>query len=147
MFLGVLLGLSFIARVVSVSEGDTIAVVNAGRTENVRLHGIDCPEPNQPFGSQAKKAISDLILGKDVVVEIKGKDRYGRTLGKVSLNGKDIELELVKRGMAWHFKRHSSEQALAEAEAAARTAGRGLWSDKDAIPPWDWRRGAGRRGR
>lgn len=140
--IGVLaLALAFFGRVVSVTDGDTIAVMNGGRAETVRLEGVDCPERKQPFSAQAKKATSDLVFGKDVVVEVTGKDRYGRTLGRVSVNGTDLSLELVRLGMAWHFKRYSTERGLSEAEVAARTAKVGLWGDARPIPPWEWRKG------
>lgn len=140
MLLGLALALAFFGRVVSVTDGDTIAVMNGGRAETVRLEGIDCPERNQPFSVQARRATSSLVFGKDVVVQVTGTDRYGRTLGRVSVNGLDVSLELVRRGMAWHFKRYSTERALADAEMVARATRVGLWADPKPTPPWSWRR-------
>ena len=136
---------SFAGRVVGVSDGDTISVIHEGRAEKVRLEGIDCPEGGQPFGRRAKQATSDLVFGRDVRVEVRGTDRYGRTIGRVFVGQTDVSLGLVRQGVAWHFKRYSSESALAEAENEARTSRRGLWADGDAIPPWDWRRARPRK--
>lgn len=139
MLLAVSIALAFFGRVVSVTDGDTIAVMNGGKAETVRLEGIDCPERKQPFTTQARQTTSALIFGKDVVVEVTGTDRYGRTLGRISVDGLDVNLELVKRGMAWHFKRYSNERTLADAEVVARSIRVGLWADPKPIPPWEWR--------
>ena len=73
-------------------------------------------------------------------MQLSGQDRYQRHLGTLLLNGQNINLQLVKDGWAWHYKEYSSDQALAQAESSARTAGRGLWEAADAMAPWQWRR-------
>jgi endonuclease YncB( thermonuclease family) len=128
-------------KVVSVYDGDTITVLDDSNQIKVRLEGIDTPEAKQPFGTKAKQALSEMVFGKDVTLEWNEKDRYGRTLGHIHINGKWVNLEMVKQGMAWHYKQYSKDQQLAEAEIAARKAKLGLWSDPKPVAPWDWRKG------
>ena len=130
-------------RVVAVFDGDTIQVIQDRRRTTIRLHGIDCPETDgQPFGQSAKKFASGLLFGKDVTIEKKDTDRYHRTVAVVRLEDKThVNEAIVRAGYAWHYVRYApKDKALAEAEAAARAAKRGLWTGDDPIPPWDWRR-------
>lgn len=126
-------------RVVGVSDGDTITVLVEREQYRVRLEGIDCPESGQDFGRRAKEKTSDLVFGREVRVVVTDHDRYGRTVGRVFVEDLDVNLELVRAGMAWHFIRYSREKALAEAEREARAAKRGLWAQPNPIPPWEWR--------
>lgn len=133
-------------KVVVISDGDTITVLTASTKEyRIRLNGIDAPEKAQPFGQASKKNLSGLIGQQVVSVEWSKQDRYGRTLGKITLNGKDINLEQVKAGMAWHYKKYQNDQLpddrekYAEAENSARSARVGLWQDSNPMPPWGWR--------
>ena len=132
----------FTGRCVGVTDGDTISVMRDGKAVKVRLEGIDCPERKQDFGTKAKQATSDLVFGKDVRVVDNGTDRYKRTIGRVFVGETDVNLELVRAGLAWHYKAYSSEAALAKAEAGARTAQRGLWTAPSPTAPWDFRRGS-----
>jgi micrococcal nuclease len=127
------------AKVVSVHDGDTITVLDAGRQTKVRLEGIDAPELRQPFGSKARDALAALTKGKTVGM-IGGKpDRYGRTVARVEVDGQDVGHRLVSDGLAWHYTRYSRDAALAAAERVARETRRGLWVDARPVPPWDWR--------
>ncbi|MFZ2161924.1 MAG: thermonuclease family protein [Sideroxyarcus sp.] len=133
-------------RVVAVTDGDTVKVLDASNTQwKIRLMGIDAPEKKQAFGARSKSNLSDLIFGKTVVVEYSKKDKYGRTVGKILVNGVDANLEQIKAGMAWHYKKYAKEQAIedretyAQAEEQARAGQRGLWSEAEPVPPWDWR--------
>ena len=106
----------------------------------VRLWGIDCPEKSQAFGQVAKTALSNLVFGKDIDVESRGTDRYGRTLGWIVSNGREVNLEMVKTGMAWWYRQYAPKATeLAAAEQKARAAKVGLWADADPVPPWDFR--------
>jgi len=128
------------ARVVAITDGDTIKVLRDGKQETIRLHGVDCPEGGQPFGTRAKQFTSSLAFGKRVKVIVRDRDRYGRTVAEVVLpNGRSLNRELVRSGLAWHFKRYSDDPVLAQLETQARAARLGLWADQDPIPPWDWR--------
>ena len=92
-------------KVVGVSDGDTITVLDEQKRQHkVRLEGIDAPESSQDFGQRAKQSLSDLVFGKTVTVISSKKDKYGRTLGKVTLDGKDINQEQIDRGMAWFYR-------------------------------------------
>ena len=134
-------------KVVGVADGDTIKVLDATNTQHkIRLQGIDAPEKAQPFGQKSKQSLSQLVYNKQVTVEYQKKDKYGRTLGKVLHNGTDVCLEQIKLGMAWHYKQYESEQTkedretYAQAELATRAQALGLWKDKNATPPWEYRR-------
>jgi endonuclease YncB( thermonuclease family) len=129
-----------IGRVVSVHDGDTLTVLDETNTQiKVRLDAIDAPELGQPFGQAAKRALSEMVFGKNVVVIKKKEDRWGRTIGHVLIDGKDTNLMMLEAGMAWHYKEYDRNKRLAEAEIAAKEASIGLWRDGGAISPWDWR--------
>ncbi len=113
----------------------------------VRLYGIDAPESKQAFGNRAKQENSELVFGKVVRVEVVGKDRYGRSVGRVFVAEVDVNLEMVRRGFAWWYRTYAKKDvALATAEAEAKNAGRGLWADKAPVPPWEFRSSAKRTG-
>lgn len=134
-------------RVVGVSDGDTLTVLDASQHQfKVRLSGIDAPEKGQPFGSQAKDSLSEMVFNKQVVVESSKEDRYRRKVGKVQHGGTDVNLEQVKKGMAWHYTAYAKEQAPADrqayanAEAEAKAQRRGLWRESNQSAPWEFRR-------
>ena len=134
-------------KVVHIADGDTITVLDANNTQHkIRLQGIDAPEKAQAFGQKSKQSLHQLIHSKQVRVEYQKKDKYGRTVGKVVLNGLDVCLEQIKLGMAWHYKQYESEQTkedrdiYAQAELSARANAIGLWKDKQPTPPWEFRR-------
>jgi len=110
-----------------------------GGSFKIRLEGIDCPERGQDFSNIATRFTSSLVFGKIVSIQIKEVDLYGRIMGRVSIRSKDLSLELVKAGLAWHYKKYSSDTRLAQAELQARTGGNGLWILPDPIPPWKYR--------
>lgn len=134
--------------VVGVADGDTVTVLVNGHDQiHVRVMGIDAPEKKQAFGQRSKQAMSDCAFGKQTQVEWSKTDRYGRTVGKVSVDDVDCGLRQIELGLAWHYKAYKREQqpedrkSYAEAEAIARSAERGLWSERDPVPPWDFRHG------
>jgi endonuclease YncB( thermonuclease family) len=133
--------------VVRITDGDTLVVLDVNKVQyKIRLVGIDAPEKKQAYGKKSKENLSELVAGKYVVVEYDKLDRYKRVLGKILLNGKDMNLEQVASGMAWHYKKYQGEQSQAdrveysEAEVDARDTRRGLWQDPDPIPPWEYRK-------
>lgn len=130
----------FTAKVVGVTDGDTIKVLKDRQQITIRLERIDAPEKTQAFGSKAKSALSDLVYGKTVNVLTSSEDRYGRTLARVFINDKDVSESMLIQGMAWHYKEYSDDAALAKLEDDARTSKIGLWADKDAVPPWAFRK-------
>ena len=133
-------------RVVRIVDGDTIVVELQRVRHKVRLSGIDTPERNQPWGDSATREMRRLVAGKGVAVDWYKRDRWGRLIGNVFVDGQDVGLLMVERGMAWHFKRYADEQTPADrdaysaAEKAAQGARRGLWSDPEPVPPWEWRK-------
>ena len=134
----------FTGKVVGVSDGDTITVLYQGNKQyKVRLQHIDCPESAQDFGSKAKKALSAKVFSKVVTVKWDEMDRYKRILGDVYVGKQWVNLEMVKEGMAWHYKYYSKDAAMAAAETKARAAKVGIWSMPNPTPPWDFRRGKG----
>ena len=134
-------------RVVGIADGDTITVLDITNTQHkIRLAGIDAPEKRQPFGNVSKQSLSDLVFGKQVVVNYQKFDRYDRVVGKVFVDGVDANLEQVKRGLAWYFKKYKSELVLDDrldylhAEEDAINARIGLWVEPNPIPPWEFRK-------
>jgi endonuclease YncB( thermonuclease family) len=134
-------------RVIAIADGDTITILDSANTQHrIRLQGIDAPESHQAFGEQSRLSLSEMIFGKDVRVSYQKIDQYGRLVGKIILDGKDINLEQVKAGMAWHYKFYEDEQTpedrelYARAEAEARAARRGLWQDPNPTEPYQFRK-------
>ena len=132
--------LSWSGKCVGVTDGDTIKVMHNGNAEKIRLYGIDCPEKSQPFGKKAKRFASDIVFKKIVEIKPIKKDCYGRTIAWVHVGNKCLNKELVKEGMAWHYKKYSNDADLARLEMQARVYKIGLWINPHAVPPWEWRR-------
>lgn len=133
-------------RVVGVHDGDTVTLLDAGKvTHKIRLSGIDAPELGQAFGRRSKENLSKLVFNKSVIVEWSKKDRYGRTVGKILVDGQDVNLEQVKAGLAWWYRAYAKEQSPEDqgryerAEESAQVSKRGLWGDPNPVPPWEWR--------
>lgn len=131
----------FDAFVLQVVDGDTIDVVPlpGGKETRIRLAGIDAPERAQPHGAEATRALSLAILGREVRIRVEDVDRYGRTVGRVFLEGGDVNHGLVRAGLAWAYRQYTRDAALLEAEATAQSERRGLWTDSNPQPPWAWR--------
>lgn len=133
--------------VIGVIDGDTIDILDESKTTHrIRLAGIDAPERRQAFGARSKQTLSEMVYGEMVTVDTDKMDRYQRYVGKVLLDGRDVNLELVRLGMAWHFKAYEREHPMADrtsysdAENNARQARRGLWRDSNPMAPWEFRR-------
>lgn len=130
-----------VGRVVAIADGDTVTVLDGGNVQHkVRLADIDAPEKAQDFGTKAREALASKVQGREVTVESHGTDRYKRTIGTVLVDGRNVNLEMVAEGWAWHYKAYSKSQEFADAEKAARAAGLGLWAGKNPVPPWEFRR-------
>lgn len=128
-------------KVVKVKDGDTVVILDGFNfMHTIRVADIDCPEKGQPFSKKAKHFVSDEIFGKHVTVKFKNKDRYGRTIGFVFYQDKNLSHELLKNGLAWHYKYFSNDQEMADMEKTARELKIGLWSDKNPIEPYLWRK-------
>jgi endonuclease YncB( thermonuclease family) len=128
------------ARVVAITDGNTLRAVHEGREITVRLRWIDSPETGQRYSSQAKQALGELVGGQVVTVRDFGSDAHGRRLADVVLpDGRNVNRELVRLGWAWWFRKYSRDVTLGTLEADARAARRGLWADAHPVPPWEWR--------
>ena len=150
LWLGVAQAAGLSGKVVRVSDGDSITVLDSGNQQHkIRLMGIDAPEKGQLFGTKSRESLSSMVAGRHVTVAWQKKDRYGRVLGVVFVENRDVGLVQIERGFAWHYKAYQRDQSAkdargyAESEEAARTARRGLWADRKPVPPWEYRK-AGR---
>ncbi len=133
---------SFDCRVIGIADGNTFSCrTNVGERLRVRLAEIDAPELKQPYGSQARQALSDHIFGKNVTLEVKGRDGLGRTLARVGVGNIDVNSEMVRAGAAWAYRARLDDRRLLDLEAVAREFRRGLWSlhKTKQQPPWEWR--------
>ncbi|WP_293301571.1 thermonuclease family protein [Pedobacter sp. UBA4863] len=134
---------TFTAKVIRIIDGDTMEILYQKQPIKIRLAHIDCPEKrkHQPFGTQAKTALSDLCFGQQVIVQSQKTDRYGRLVA-VIINAKKqiVNQEMIKQGMAWHFTKYSNDKTYAVLEAKARKQKVGLWQENKPIPPWNWRK-------
>jgi len=131
--------------VVRVADGDTVTVLVDKNEIKVRLAGIDAPEKKQPYGTASKKNLSELTYQKVVTLQCGKTDRYKRRVCTVLNGDQDVCLAQIQSGMAWWYRKYAREQtkeeraSYAAAEEDARLAQRGLWSDNDPAPPWEWR--------
>ena len=134
-------------RIISIADGDTVTLLDANLQQHkIRLSGIDAPEKRQPFGNRSRLHLGAMVFGKQVTADCPKTDRYKRALCKIEVDGVDANLAQVEAGMAWHYKEYAREQRAsdrrryAQAEEEARQARRGLWSDRAAVAPWDFRK-------
>jgi endonuclease YncB( thermonuclease family) len=133
--------------VVGVADGDTLTLLGADRASHrIRLDGIDAPERTQPFGQRARQSLAALAHGRPALADCGKQDRYGRAVCRVTVDGVDVGLEQVRRGLAWHYTRYAHEQPAqvrgdyALAERQARDGRIGLWTYPEPVAPWDYRR-------
>lgn len=134
-------------KVIAISYGDTLTLLDKeNKTHKIRLSGIDAPEKSQAYGQASKQALSNQVYGKSVNVDWNKRDRYGRIIGKVIRGSQDVNLEQIKLGMAWHYKKYENEQEIEDrslyshAEYLAQRNRRGLWTEHDPTAPWDFRK-------
>ncbi len=129
-------------KVVKIADGDSFTLLTPENQQiRIRMFGIDSPEKGQAFYRKSKNNLSRYIFGKNVLVKIKDTDQYHRIVGMVYLNDSlNINLQMIKDGYAWHFKKYSSDKQMSLAEKKAKQQKLGLWADKHPVPPWEWRR-------
>ena len=132
----------YTVRVTGVVDGDTFKGLTVDNKEiRFRLYGIDAPEKNQAFGNKSKQYLSELIHRQTVGIKVQKKsDGYGRPVVWVfNSEGKEINSEMLKAGMAWHFKKYDSSAKYSGLEKQARQQKIGLWIDSNPVAPWDFR--------
>ncbi len=137
----------FVGKVIGIADGDTATVLDDTNIQHkIRFLGIDAPEKKQAFGQKSKQNLSGLIFGKTVTFQVLKRDKYNREVAKILLDGKDINLQQIKDGFAWHYKDYQREQTAddqklyAVAEEEARQTKRGLWFDAQPQKPSDFRK-------
>jgi endonuclease YncB( thermonuclease family) len=133
--------------VVGVADGDTITVLDQQKnTYKIRLQGIDAPEKKQAFGEKSKQSLHDLVHSKQVRIEYDKEDKYGRIVGKVTVDDVDVCLQQLLLGMAWHYKKYQNEQSVSDralysdTELKSKSLKLGLWTDDTPMPPWEFRK-------
>ena len=129
----------FAGQVVGVVDGDTFDVMQDGQRVRVRLWQVDAPEFAQPFGSRARQALSRLVYERQAQVRFVARDTQGHVVAQVTVDGRDINHELVALGMAWTGPDTPPQTPLVGLQQAARSARVGLWEDPHPVPPWEWR--------
>lgn len=131
----------FIAKVIGVKDGDTVEVLYEKQPYVIRLADIDCPEKGQAFGQNAKNYCSEVCFGKQVSVVHDNKfDRNKRLIATIIYEGKNINETLVAEGLAWHYVDYSRKPHISTIQQKAQAQKVGLWSDPQAMPPWEWRK-------
>ncbi len=131
-------------RVVGVHDGDTITCLDeSNQQQKVRLSSIDAPEVGQEYGRASREALAAMVFGKTVTVADEGRDQYGRWIGAVTVDGLDVNRQMIATGNAWHYTEFSNDPTLAALQEQARTQKIGLWSQPDPIAPWQFRHQGG----
>jgi endonuclease YncB( thermonuclease family) len=138
-------------RVVSVADGDTFTILANGRTQRIRMASIDAPEtgkgnqqPGQPYGQASRRALADLVAGKNLTLQCFERDRYERAICDVPLSqGGTANQSQVRNGMAWaNMEKRGQflrDKSMPDLQQQAQRQGRGLWADADPVEPWVWR--------
>lgn len=135
-----------LGTVIAVHDGDTITLKNESDQKKIRLAGIDAPELNQPYGVESRAALREAVIDKQVQIETTKTDKYGRVVGKVIVDGQDINLKQVQSGMAWAYREYLKELSKVdkalylETEAQSKAIAAGLWRDSNPVEPWIWRK-------
>jgi endonuclease YncB( thermonuclease family) len=132
--------------VVGVADGDTLTLLDNRKTQHrIRLDGIDAPERKQPFGQRSRQSLTELAKGRHATADCPKTDRYGRAVCRVRIDGVDVGLAQLERGLAWHYLKYAHELdppvrvRYERAEREARMGRAGLWSQPQPTPPWDYR--------
>jgi len=132
---------SFTGRCTGVLEGDIIVVSRGGCEYTVRIDCIDCPELDQEFGSEARQFTSELLLDKEVWVDVRRPDKSRRLMSRVKVGDKDAAVEIARAGYGWYFDRLHKDSSIAASEKEAREKKTGLWASRNPTAPWEFRQG------
>ena len=131
-------------KVVKVADGDTITILNSQNKQiKIRLYGIDAPEKAQDFGNVSKEHLANLVAGKNIDATVIDIDRYGRSVSRINIDGKEVAEEMLKSGLAWLYTSYCKIpecKQWKELETQAKTAKIGLWSNPTSQEPWKWRK-------
>jgi len=134
--------------IISTGDGDTLRVNQQGKSITVRVACVDAPETaQQPWGSQSAARLKQLLPpGQGVQLRTVDRDRYGRTVAELFLGNQSVGMTMVKDGMAVVYPQYlngcpANKAQYLQAEATAKQARRGVWSDPKFVMPWDFRKG------
>ena len=150
---------TFTAKVIAVMDGDTLLILREGGSEaaghppasplrglrhgkpvKLRMANIDAPEKPQAFGKQSRDSLLEMVGRKQVQIDTQAVDHYGRIVGLVSIDGRSVNQEQVKRGMAWEYSHYHSDKTYLGLQSDAQEARRGLWAQTSPQAPWQWRK-------
>ena len=131
---------TFSAKVIVVMDGDTVMVLRDGHKTKIRLANIDAPEKDQPFGKQSRDSLVELVGKKQVQIESRAVDQYGRIVGLISADGHNVNQEQVQRGFAWEYSHYHADKTYIRLQNEAQQARRGLWAQTSPQEPWQWRK-------
>lgn len=125
-------------KVIAIIDGDTFDILLTGnKKKRIRMDAIDAPEKGMPFYKASKKHLSELCFQKEVYLVYLNSDQHGRSISRSYLsNGTDLSKEMIKSGMAWHYKEYSSDNELSKLELQAKEKKIGLWADRNPMEPW-----------
>ena len=139
----------YCVKVISITDGDTFkGLTNDKKVIKFRIYGIDAPDKKQAFFTIATKYLADLISDEQVCIRMqrskngnprKSWDRF--IVWVYTSDGNDVSAQMLKAGMAWHYKEYDSTPEYAKYELSARDTRLGLWVDLNPIAPWDFRKG------
>ncbi len=132
----------YFVDVIAISDGDSFTgLTDDGKEVRFRIQGIDAPELSQAFSQKSKNRLADLIFGKRVGVKVqREEDGFGRPVVYVfTPDNLDVGAEMLKAGMAWHFKKYDNSDYYAGLEDEARNRKVGLWRDQHPVAPWTYR--------
>ena len=134
-------------QAVKVSDGDTLNVQKVengkfvGEVMKIRMFGIDAPEKTQDYGIESKQALEKMVNGKTLEIEEKNRDRYGRTVAVVYVNGKNVNEEMVKNGNAWWYQEYDKKDTKMQAyQENAKKNKLGLFGKRGYVEPWNYRK-------
>ena len=130
----------FVAKVIAVMDGDTVMVLKETQKVKIRLANIDAPEKGQDFGKESRQALLNMVLKKQVRVNSRAIDDYGRVVAELSVDGCSVNEEQVRSGMAWEYSHFHSDKNFIALQSEAQGARRGLWAQANPAPPWKWRK-------
>lgn len=129
------------AKVIGIKDGDTILVLLGDNSQKtLRLAEVDCPESGQAFGKNAKQFTSSQVFGKQIEFTVIDTDRYGRSIAKVYYDNKYLSKEIIRNGFGWFYFQYSDNKELEILHNQAKQKKLGLWADKNAISPYEWRK-------
>lgn len=123
--------------VIGVIDGDTLDILHNGRPARIRLQGINTPEKGEAFSQKAKQSLSDLAYRRTATVHLNGATTHDRLVGIVSVDGLDVNLEQVRRGLAWYCANYLPNNAeYRQVEAKVRSSGMGIHGSELVRPGW-----------